>query len=286
MAAAPDDGPATPQARPRGEVLLEVSGVAVRLGKHTVLREAGLTVAAGEIVSLIGPNGAGKTTLVRVILGLLAPARGHVHLRKGLRIGYMPQNLAVDPTLPLTVARFLALGGRAPRRRMDRILTEVGASHLANSQLYELSGGEMRRALLARALLRGPELLVLDEPAQGVDVTGQAELYGLITRLRDDHGCGVLLVSHDLHVVMAATDRVVCLNHHVCCTGRPEAVSRHPEYLALFGPAAAQGLAVYPHRHDHRHDEHGEVLPLAPGKGPAPPGGAGRAGAEDGHGHR
>lgn len=250
--------------RPRtGEVLLQVSGVEVRFGPHVMLSEAGLAVHGGEIVSLIGPNGAGKTTLVRVILGLLAPDRGRVELRPGLRIGYMPQDLAVDETLPMTVARFLALGGKAAPVDMRRALAEVGADHLIESQFHELSGGEIRRVLLARAILREPELLVLDEPVQGVDVVGQAELYRLIDRVRNRRGCGVLMVSHDLHVVMASADSVVCLNHHVCCTGHPEAVSRHPEYLALFGPLAAEGLAVYTHRHDHRHDERGDVVPLA-----------------------
>ncbi|MGB8274082.1 MAG: ATP-binding cassette domain-containing protein, partial [Alphaproteobacteria bacterium] len=174
----------------------------------------------------------------------------------------MPQSLAIDETLPLTAARFLRLGGRADPGRLKAGLADVGAAHLAGTQMADLSGGELRRVLLARALLRKPHLLVLDEPVQGVDITGQSDLYGLIDAMRRRLGCGVLMVSHDLHVVMGATDRVVCLNHHVCCTGHPEAVSRHPEYQALFGPAAAARFAVYTHGHDHRHDDHGEVVPL------------------------
>jgi zinc transport system ATP-binding protein len=162
----------------------------------------------------------------------------------------------------------LALSGVADRGRIGAALERVGASEVAQSQLRDLSGGELRRVILARALLREPDLLVLDEPVQGVDIVGQSELYDLITGLRDRMGCAVLMVSHDLHVVMAATDKVVCVNHHVCCTGRPETVSRHPEYLALFGPFAAERLALYTHGHDHRHDEHGDVVPLghAPGE--------------------
>ncbi len=242
--------------------LVEVEGVELRLGGNAVLAGVDLTVRDGEIVSLIGPNGSGKSTLVRVVLGLLKPGRGRVRVRPGTRIGYMPQRVVVDPTLPLTVGRFLLLGTRATGARLRGVLEEVGAADIAERPIQLVSGGELQRALLARALLREPDLLVLDEPVQGVDVTGQGELFELITRIRDRRGCGVLMVSHDLHLVMASTDTVVCLNHHVCCTGHPEAVSRHPAYLALFGPLAAKGLAVYAHHHDHRHDPGGEVVPL------------------------
>ena len=242
--------------------LIEVRGVSVSFGRYEALREVDLSVAPGEVVALIGPNGAGKTTLLRVALGLLRPDRGRVHRRPGLRVGYTPQRLAVDPTLPLTVARVLSLGGVRGRERLRAALAEVGAPHVLESPLQGVSGGEMQRVLLARALLRDPQLLVLDEPAQGVDVAGQAELYRVIRRLRDERGCGVLIVSHDLHLVMAATDRVLCLNTHICCAGRPEAVSRDPAYLALFGDLAVRELAVYPHHHDHRHDVGGEVVPL------------------------
>jgi zinc transport system ATP-binding protein len=249
--------------------LAEVSGVEVRFGGNAVLTGVDLTVAPGEIVTLIGPNGSGKSTLVRVVLGLVAPDRGTARLRPGLRVGYMPQRVTVDEALPLTVGRFLALGAHrsssGPRRRTA--LEEVGAAHVADQPVQRISGGEFQRVLLARALLRDPDLLVLDEPAQGVDVTGQGELFALITRIRDARGCGVLMVSHDLHLVMASTDTVVCLNHHVCCTGHPEAVTRDPEYIALFGPAAGAGLAVYTHQHDHRHDADGMVV-SAGGDGP------------------
>jgi zinc transport system ATP-binding protein len=245
------------------ERLLEAEGIDVRFNGRIVLTHVSVSVHAGEIVSLIGPNGAGKTTLVRVVLGLLPASHGRVTAKPGLRIGYMPQSLAVDEILPLTASRFLELSGIRDRGRIAKVLSEVGAAEVAGAQLHDLSGGELRRVILARALLREPELLVLDEPVQGVDVVGQSELYDLITGLRDRKRCGILMVSHDLHIVMAATDKVVCINHHVCCTGRPEAVSRHPEYLALFGPFAAQRLALYTHGHDHRHDDHGDVVPLA-----------------------
>ncbi len=230
--------------------LVEASELVFARQGRTILDRVSLTVAPGEILTLIGPNGAGKTTLVRIVLGLVAPDGGQVHLRPGLRVGYVPQKLAVDPTLPLTVRRFLRLAGRYNEATLRERLAEVGAEHLLEASLGRLSGGEMQRVLLARAILPRPDLLVLDEPVQGVDVRGQRELYELIERLRSRFGCGMLLISHDLHLVMAATDRVICLSGHVCCSGQPEAVSRHPEYLRLFG-TGAQALAVYTHHHDH-----------------------------------
>jgi len=240
--------------------LVEAYGLTLALGGRTVLNRVDLTVNPQEIVTLIGPNGAGKTTLVRAVLGLTAPTAGTVRRMPGLRIGYMPQRLNIDATLPLTVRRFLGLWRRVDRARMDRALAEAGVAHLAGSPVQSISGGELQRVLLARALLGEPHLLVLDEPDQGVDVHGQAELFDRIEDLRRSHGCGVLLVSHDLHTVMARTDKVVCLNGHVCCSGHPEDVSRHPEYRALFGRHADQ-LAVYVHHHDHRHSTAGTVLP-------------------------
>jgi zinc transport system ATP-binding protein len=193
-------------------------------------------------------------------MGLLKPQAGTVRRRDGLRIGYVPQQFAVDATLPLTVDRLLTTASRVATTRAE-LLQEVGADGLGDRPLQHLSGGELRRVLLARALARQPELLVLDEPVQGVDVAGQAELYQLIANAARSRGCGVLMVSHDLHLVMSTTDRVLCLNHHVCCEGAPESVGQHPAYLELFG-GVPQGLAVYTHHHDHVHDPAGGVVPL------------------------
>jgi zinc transport system ATP-binding protein len=237
--------------------LLSLADVGVAFGRRVALSDVSLALAPGEILTIIGPNGAGKTTLLRVLLGLQRADHGRVQRRSGLRIGYVPQRFAIDETLPLSVRRFLSLVPGA-KREITEALAEVGASHTLGLPLQTLSGGELQRVLLARALLREPELLVLDEPAQGVDITGQAELFALIRRIRDATGCGVLLVSHDLHLVMAATDRVICLNHHVCCSGHPEAVSRDPAYRALFG-AAVDGFALYAHHHDHRHGAAEEI---------------------------
>jgi len=243
-----------------GAPLVACDDITVRLGGRPVLEHVSIAVDPGEIVTLIGPNGSGKTTLVRTILGLLKPQGGRIRQRAGLKVGYVPQRLSIDPILPLTVGRFLRLGGKQDEIVVQKAADEVGGSDLMPRQIEELSGGELQRMALARALLREPDLLVLDEPLQGVDFTGQLALFNLIDRVRQERGCGVLMVSHDLHLVMKGTDRVFCLNRHICCSGQPETVSQHPEYLALFGPRAEESLAVYAHSHDHDHALSGEVV--------------------------
>ena len=228
---------------------------------RTVLDNVSLEVNQGKIVTLIGPNGAGKTTLVRIILGLMTADSGTVSKRPDLNIGYMPQKLVIDPTMPIAVSRFLELSGSSDPDHLRDILAQLNIPHLLNSPLTSVSGGEMQRVLLARAMLRRPQLLVLDEPAQGVDVSGQAELYGLISEIRDQQNCGVIMISHDLHLVMSSTDEVVCLNHHVCCHGEPEHVSNDPAFLDLFGARSAESLAIYTHNHNHEHDVRGQIKP-------------------------
>lgn len=234
--------------------LISARGIGITRNGRDQLIDVSLDIAPREIVTLIGPNGAGKSTLVRVLLGLEKPDRGKMQRRADLRIGYVPQRFDSDAVIPMTVERFLALGMEGDKPRIVRMLEQVDASSVRHQQIGELSGGELQRVVLARALLRRPNLLVLDEPAQGVDYSGEADLYNLIGRLRDEAGFGVLLVSHDLHIVMARSDRVICLNHHVCCSGMPEAVAQHPSYARLFGPQAARAFAVYRHHHDHSHD--------------------------------
>ncbi len=234
----------------------------MRWGERQVLDAVDLSVARGEIVTLVGLNGSGKTTLVRIMVGLLKPDAGTVIRRPGLRIGFSPQHIERDRTLPMTVERFLTLGVNASRVRLGSLLEEVGVGDLLDSQLANISGGELHRVILARALLREPDLLVLDEPMAGVDVSGQSELYRLIADIRAKRRCGVLLVSHDLHIVMAATDSVVCLNHHVCCTGHPESITQHPEFVSLFGERISEVLTVYTHHHNHRHNAAGEAVPI------------------------
>jgi zinc transport system ATP-binding protein len=245
---------------PRGETLIAISGASVRLGDKAVLDQVSLDVHRGEIVTVIGPNGAGKTTLARVLLGLIPLQSGTRVVAPGLRIGYAPQRFPVDRSIPLTVARFMRLNIRLETQDVVQALRETNAEHLAHAQVADLSGGEFQRVLLARALARNPDFLVLDEPAQALDFGGAAQLYDLIEQIRRYRRCGILLISHDLHIVLGASDRVVCLNRHICCEGVPALVAGHPEYLRLFGRDAAQTLGIYRHRHDHEHGLGGDVI--------------------------
>ena len=245
--------------RPTGKPLLQLRGVQTFYGKIQALKGVDIDVNEGEIVTLIGPNGSGKSTSARMALGLLKPDEGKVTARPDLRIGYVPQKMQIDRTMPLTVERLMTLTGSPTRKEIAAALAETGIPHLAKAEVQHLSGGEFQRALLARAIARKPDLLVLDEPVQGVDYIGEIALYELIGEIRDRSGCGVLLISHDLHVVMAATDTVVCLNGHVCCTGTPEMVSQSQEYQRLFGIRGAGALAIYTHHHDHTHLPDGRV---------------------------
>ena len=227
--------------------------------KGAGVRRSGRWLVRGEIVTLIGPNGSGKSTAAKVAIGLIRPDEGTVERSPDLTIGYVPQKLDIDRTLPLTVKRLMTISAPHPRAAIDATLEAVGIPDLAEAQVQHLSGGEFQRALLARALINRPRLLVLDEPVQGVDFSGELALYDLIGKIRRDTGCGILLISHDLHVVMAETDTVICLNGHVCCTGTPESVAESPEYVALFGPRAVESLAIYRHRHDRVHLPDGRV---------------------------
>lgn len=243
----------------KADQLIVGHDLGVTVKGRELIRHIDLELTRRRIVTVIGPNGAGKTTLVRLTLGLLAPTHGRIERAPGLKVGYMPQKLSLPESMPLSVRRFLALTG-AGKHKLERDARELGVMHLLERPMQGLSGGETQRVLLARALLGDPDLLVLDEPVQGIDVNGQSELYRLIVRLRDERGCAVLMVSHDLHLVMAATDEVLCINHHMCCSGHPDAVSQHPAYLDLFGAIDANTLAVYTHHHDHKHDLHGDVV--------------------------
>jgi zinc transport system ATP-binding protein len=242
------------------EPLVSLAGAGVYRNGRWLVRGVDFSVRPGEIVTLIGPNGSGKSTSAKLATGILRPDEGRVDRKPGLRIGYVPQRLAVDWTMPLTVRRLMTLTAPLTSDEIDRALDAVGILHLAGAEVQHLSGGEFQRALLARAMARKPDILVLDEPVQGVDFSGEIALYDLITSIRNATGCGILLISHDLHIVMAETDTVICLNGHVCCRGTPAAVSSSPEYMRLFGAKASQTLAVYSHDHDHTHLPDGRVL--------------------------
>jgi len=239
--------------------LVSLVDAGIRRTGRWLVRGVDLAVRPGEIVTLIGPNGSGKSTTARMALGILRPDEGSAQRRDALRIGYVPQQIAIDWTLPLTVSRFMTLTGRLSPGAIDSALERTGVSRLRHAEVRRLSGGEFQRVLLARAVARKPDLLVLDEPVRGVDFLGQIALYELIREIKDEIGCGVLLISHDLHVVMAATDQVICLNGHVCCHGTPSAVAASGEYQRLFGTRGADALAVYHHDHDHTHLPDGRV---------------------------
>jgi zinc transport system ATP-binding protein len=237
----PSDAPTAP--------LIDLQALTLQLGGDPVLQDIDFTLGPGEIVTVVGPNGSGKSTLLRVIIGALSPSAGTVDRRAELRIGYVPQRLHIDPHLPLTVRRFLALPERADRREVAEALARAGVPDLPDRQMTQLSGGQFQRVLLARALIGGPDILVLDEATQGLDQPGTADFYRQIAQLRHELGCAVVMVSHDLNVVMSASDRVVCLNRRICCEGGPEAVASAPEYQALFGQHAEGALAFYRHGH-------------------------------------
>lgn len=238
--------------------LIEARGLTVRHGGAAVLAGVDFTIAKGEIVTVVGPNGSGKSTLLRALIGLAPAAEGGVRRAPGLRIGYVPQRLHVEAALPMTVRRFLSLPRRVADAEAAAALERVGVPGIGGRQMAALSGGQFQRVLLARALLARPDILILDEPTQGLDQPGTAAFYRLIAEVRAETGVAVLMVSHDLHVVMSASDRVVCLNGHVCCEGAPRVVADAPEYRALFGLGTGGALALYRHVHDHDHDhDHG-----------------------------
>lgn len=239
--------------------LVHLNQLTIQFDDRPVVDRVDLSVRRGDIITIIGPNGAGKTTLIKAILGIQRISSGQISRSSRLVIGYVPQHLSLEATLPLSVRRFMLLCGQSASA-CEAALERTGVRHLLDASVHHLSGGEKQRLLLARALARKPDLLVLDEPAQGVDINGQAALYELIRQLRDELNCGVIMISHDLHLVMAATDKVICLNQHVCCSGYPADISHDPAFIETFGHQVAESLAVYHHRHNHNHDLHGDVV--------------------------
>ena len=234
--------------------LIEARNICVRYGGAEVLHDVSIRVDRAEIVTILGPNGSGKSTLLRALLGILPLAGGQVMRAPGLRVGYVPQRLQIDRSMPITVRRFLSLPVRVSDAEAGAVLARVGMEDGGGLQLAALSGGQLQRVLLARALLGSPQVLMLDEPTQGLDQPGEAGFYRLIEEVRTETGVAVLMVSHDLHVVMAASDRVICLNGHICCEGSPQVVSSAPAYRALFGLGTGGALALYRHEHDHDHE--------------------------------
>ena len=236
--------------------LIQVEGLNVRYGARTALSDVSLRIEPNEIVTIVGPNGSGKTSLLRAIIGAIKPSEGRIVQAGSLKIGYVPQKLHIDDTLPITVSRFLKLPGGVAVADIDYALQQAGVPELEKEQLSQLSGGQFQRVLLARALIGKPDLLLLDEATQGLDQRGSASFYQQIETVRQATGCAILMISHELHVVMSASDRVICLNGHVCCEGAPAAVASAPEYRALFGTGTGGALALYRHEHAHDHGDH------------------------------
>ncbi len=241
------------------DLLVKVSDAGLYKDGKWLVKGVNLNITKGKIVTLIGPNGSGKTTTAKIALGLYKNIEGTVE-RLTNKISYVPQKVSIDWTLPVRVIDFMVLTQDLQDQEINDALNLTGVEHLKNNNLRELSGGEFQRVLLARAIAKKPDLLVLDEPVQGVDFTGEVELYALIKKISETLQCGILLISHDLHVVMSATDYVVCLNGHVCCSGTPVAVAQNKEYKELFGEKSSQLLSLYEHEHDHVHDSDGNIV--------------------------
>ncbi len=240
------------------DLLLQVRNLSYTQGKRLILDGISFELRRSQITTIIGPNGAGKTTLTNIVNGLISNFEGEIERVPGLRIGYLPQKVYVNTLMPLSVERMLQLTHSATDQEIDHALAQTEVAYLKQRQVASISEGELKRVLLARTTLGQPDLIVLDEPTAGVDVSGEIRMYQLIGELRTQLQCAVLLVSHDLHLVMSQTDHVLCLNQHLCCSGLPESVSQHPEYLALFGQQASDSIAIYAHHHDHEHHVSGE----------------------------
>ena len=240
------------------KILLKVENVGISVNGKSLVRGVSLEVKKGEIVTLIGPNGSGKSTTAKIALGIYKNIDGKVKTYTD-KIGYVPQKISIDWTLPIRVLDFMTLTEELTQDQINSALNMTGVEHLKNKSLSNLSGGEFQRVLIARAISKQPELLVLDEPVQGVDFKGEIALYKLIKEISEKMKCGILLISHDLHVVMSATDFVVCLNGHVCCSGTPHVVVKDNKYKELFGDRASNILSLYEHKHDHTHSQDGTI---------------------------
>ena len=239
-------------------ILVKLDNVGISINDKWLVKGVSFQVEKNKIVTLIGPNGSGKSTTAKIALGIYKKIQGKVEKYTN-KVGYVPQKISIDWTLPLRVKDFMTLTESLDNETITEALSLTGVIHLKEKNLSDLSGGEFQRVLLARAISKRPELLVLDEPVQGVDFTGEIALYELIKKISDELNCGILLISHDLHTVMSATDHVVCLNGHVCCSGSPMDVAKNNEYKALFGEQASQILSRYEHRHDHIHTDEGKI---------------------------
>ncbi|WP_462137510.1 ATP-binding cassette domain-containing protein [Candidatus Mycalebacterium sp.] len=235
------------------DTLIKTSGVSIARGGVQILTDINFEVFRGDFVSIVGPNGAGKTTFVKILTGIMTPDSGVCERKSGLKIGYVPQSMETMSQIPLSVGRFIRLRNERDRAGFEEVCGETGIGNILNTEMAHLSSGEVQRVLLARALMNKPDLLVLDEPAQNLDVTGQLDFYKLIETIHRERGAAILMVSHDLHMVMSSTKKVVCLYRHICCAGEPKAVAKDPEFISMFGEDMARLMSVYSHSHTHTH---------------------------------
>lgn len=240
-------------------LLIKLDNIGIFRSDKWLIRGISLELSKGEIVTLVGPNGSGKTTTAKVVLNILKPDEGKM-IFNAKKVAYLPQAISIDWTLPIRVRDFMNLTSKLSDVEVTEALNLTGVEKLISTDLRNLSGGEFQRVLLARAIARKPDLLVLDEPAQGVDFNGEISLYNLIKEISEQLECGILLISHDIHFVMAATDQVICLNGHICCSGSPNAVIKNPAFVELFGARASSALSFYEHQHDHDHGNDGSII--------------------------
>ncbi len=235
------------------QILASLENISLYLNDQQILKGINLEIRKGQITTLIGPNGGGKTSIARILIGILKASSGKVTIQKNVKIGYVPQKLAIDKTIPLRVIDFLKLSADSTTKQLVEITKKLNIENILEKSLHQISGGQMQKSLLAKALMGNPDILVLDEPTSNMDIAAQGEFYDLIEEIRKQQHCAILLISHDLHIVMQKTNQVICVNHHICCEGNPESINNHPEYLSLFGKHKINNIAIYPHHHDHQH---------------------------------
>jgi zinc transport system ATP-binding protein len=235
-------------------LLLEAKEISVFCNRRTILKDVSLTINERDFITIIGPNGAGKSMLLKCLMEFYVPSKGKIYRRPNLRIGYVPQRFSLQPSFPITTKKFLTLRSKESAEKILHIAHETKIEKLLTRDLSVLSGGELQRVLVARALLNSPDLLILDEPAQNLDISGQMSFYKLLENIYKTHAISILMVSHDLHLVMASSKQVVCLFHHICCKGEPQIITKDPEFIALFGNDMARMMAVYHHEHQHHHE--------------------------------
>ena len=235
--------------------LIQAKNLCVTRHNKIILENVFIDVKKKDFITIIGPNGAGKSIFLECLMGSFIPDSGKIKRKDNLSVGYIPQNFSPESSMPISVERFLTLKKKFIPQELLNISKETNISGILDKNLANLSGGELQKVLLARSLLNNPELLILDEPAQNLDIKNQLNFYNLLNRIYKNRDISILMVSHDLHMVMSSTRKVVCLYHHVCCSGEPQIVAKDPEFISLFGNDMAKMMSVYQHTHNHSHQE-------------------------------